>query len=118
MMYGQHIQSAPGNKFPPFQGVSPRVTAQTYQGHRGEYVSIIFELTGPGEFKCGATGMAVKVVGVPEAVEVSRVCEFICYVDPATGELTYFQHAMLDDEFDFEVYRRLVNLTTKVPQLF
>ncbi|KAI5689407.1 Replication factor A protein 3 [Leishmania braziliensis] len=117
-MYAQHIRAAPSNKFPVFQGVSPRVTAQTYQSHRGEYVSIIFELTGPGEFKCGATGMSVKVVGVPEAVEVSRVCEFICYVDPSTGELTYFQHAMLDDEFDFEVYRRLVSLTTKVPQLF
>ena len=60
----------------------------------------------------------MKVVGVPEAIEVSRVCEFICYVDPASGDLTYFQHAMLDDEFDFEVYRRLVNLTSKVPQLF
>ncbi|KPI85268.1 hypothetical protein ABL78_5685 [Leptomonas seymouri] len=118
MMYGQPAQPARNSKLPPFQGVSPRVTAMTFQSHRGEYVSIIFELTGPGEFKCGASGQSVKVVGVPEAVEVSRVCEFICYVDPASGDLTYFQHAMLDDEFDFEVYRRLVNLSTKVPQLF
>lgn len=106
------------NKLPPFQGVSPRVTALNYASHRGEYVSIVFELTGPGAFTCGASGQTVKVMGVPEAVEVSRVCEFICYVDPSSGSLLYYQHAMLDDEFDFEVYRRLVALTPKFPELF
>lgn len=60
----------------------------------------------------------LKVVGIPEAVEVSRVCEFICYVDPSSGDLVYYQHALLDDEFDFDVYRRLVSLAPKFPQLF
>lgn len=118
MMYGQHAQHAQNNKLPPFQGVSPRVTGLTYQSHRGEYVSIILEISGPGEFKCGTSGQPVKLLAVPEAAEVSRICEFVCYVEPSTGDLNYFQHAMLDDEFDFEVYNRLVGLTAKVPQLF
>ncbi|CCW62178.1 unnamed protein product [Phytomonas sp. EM1] len=111
-------RSAQTPSFPPFDGVSPRVTAQTYKSHRGEYVSIILELNGLGEFSCGVTRQSVKVTGVPEATEVSRVCEFICYVDPSMGELRYYQHAMLDDEFDFEVYGRLINLIPKFPQLF
>lgn len=119
-MYTSAPRPAAGarNMLPQYYGVSPRVTAQNYTAHRGEYVSIIFELSGPGDFKCGITGQSMKVVGVPEAVEVSRVCEFICYVDPATCDLIYFQHALLDDEFDFDVYRRLVNLAPKFPQLF
>lgn len=121
-MYGNHNMAAPSNNgpnsFPQFTGYSPRATAQNYSSHRGEYVSIIFSLSGPGDFKCVATGDSMKVVGVPEAVEVSRICEFICYVDPATSDLLYFQHAMLDDEFDCDVYRRLVNMTPKFPQLF
>ncbi|CAD2216688.1 hypothetical protein AGDE_00313 [Angomonas deanei] len=106
------------SKLPPFAGVSPRATAVTYGSHRGEFVSIIFELTGPGEFRCGATGKGVPLTRVPDSIEVSKVCEFICYVDPSSGELIYFQHALLDDEFDFDVYRSLLNLTPKFTNLF
>lgn len=45
----QPIKPAPAaTRFPPYKGVSPRVTADTYASHRGEFVSVIFELTGPG----------------------------------------------------------------------
>lgn len=103
---------------PPYTGVSPHATALNYQSRRGEYVSIIFELQETGEFKCGATGRVLTLSGVPATVEVSRVSEFICYVHPATGELIYSQHALLDDEFDFEVYRRLLKVSAHFPEMF
>ncbi|EPY35603.1 hypothetical protein STCU_01071 [Strigomonas culicis] len=113
-----HVDNMTVTKLPPFNGVSPRVTAETISSHRGNYVSIIFELTGPGEFRCGVTGKTVRVDGLPDSTEVSKVCEFVGYVDPSSGHMQYFQHALLDDEFDFEVYRRLLNLIPKYPELF
>lgn len=103
---------------PQYTGVSPHVSANTFASHRGEYVSIIFELQPTGEFKCGVTGKVLKLVGVPATVEVSRVSEFICFVHPASGELIYYQHVLLDDEFDFEVYQRLLTVSAKYPNLF
>lgn len=103
---------------PPFTGVSPRVTSQNYQSRRGEYVSIIFVLHEDGQFTCGATGKVLTLADVPATVEVSRVSEFICYVHPATGDLVYYQHALLDDEFDFDVYRRLLKVSANFPELF
>eukprot|EP00796_Vickermania_ingenoplastis_P005364 gene5364-3859_t len=99
---------------PAYTGVSPRVTAANYEAHRGEFVSIIFELD-EGESKCGVTHQVLALVGVPKDVEVSRITEFICYVHPATGELMYYQHAMLDDEFDFDVYRRFLKVSANFP---
>lgn len=103
---------------PPYTGVSPRVTSQNYQSYRGKYVSIIFVLHEDGQFTCGATGKVLALTDVPATVEVSRVSEFICYVDLSTGDLVYFQHALLDDEFDFEVYRRLLKVSSNFPELF
>lgn len=114
MQSGYVVNSA----LPPYKGISPRVTAQTYQSHRGEYVSIIFVLQESGQFTCGVTGQVLTLTGVPATVEVSRVSEFICYVHPATGDLTYSQHALLDDEFDFDVYRRLLKVSANYPDLF
>lgn len=103
---------------PPYTGVSPRVTAENYQSHRGEYVSIIFVLHEDGQFTCGATGKGLTLTDVPATVEVSRVSEFICYVNPGTGDLVYYQHALLDDEFDFDVYRRLLKVSSNFPEIF
>ncbi|CCW69512.1 unnamed protein product [Phytomonas sp. Hart1] len=120
-MFGVSAKPLPPRRptdLPRFDGVAPRVTALTAGAHRGAFVAMVLVVSGVWEFCCGVTDRAVDITGVPEDTEVSRVCEFICYVDPTTAELRYHQHAMLDDEFDFEVYGQLVGLMAKFPQLF
>lgn len=103
---------------PAYTGRSPRATASNYQSHRGDFVSIVVLVQENLPFTCAVTEQVLPITGVPDTAEVSRVCEFILYVHPATGALIYFQHSLLDDEFDFEVYRRLLKISAQYPELF
>lgn len=103
---------------PPYKGVSPRVTGRDYTSHTGQYVSIILNLEQLGDCTCGVTKVKVAINGVPDGAEVSTVSEFICYVDPSTNQLQYVQHTQLDDHFDFDVYRRLLDFIPSYPELF
>ncbi|KAF8284094.1 putative replication factor A protein 3 [Trypanosoma cruzi] len=112
------------NNLPPFTGVSPRVSSRSVAIHRGEYVSIVLKPTalnaqrGSLEALCVATDEPVEVMGLPSGAEVAQVNEFVCYVNPSSGELEYFQHGTYNDEYDVETYRKLLDLCPKFPQLF
>ncbi|RNC62016.1 putative replication factor A protein 3 [Trypanosoma cruzi] len=112
------------NNLPSFTGVSPRVSSRSVATHRGEYVSIVLKPTalnaqrGSLEALCVATDEPVEVMGLPSGAEVAQVNEFVCYVNPSSGELEYFQHGTYNDEYDVETYRKLLDLCPKFPQLF
>lgn len=114
----------PKSRFPEFTGVSPRVTSQTYSAHRGEFVSIVAQPTalnsqhGSLEAKCVVTDQPIEIMALPTGAEVAQVNEFICYVDPSNGSLSYFQHGTFNDEFDVGTYRKLIQLSGKFPAVF
>ncbi|KAG8344256.1 putative Replication factor A protein 3 [Trypanosoma vivax] len=118
---GTRTQTA---RLPPFTGVSPRVSARGISAHRGEYVSLVLKPSGLDAQSgllnaiCVVTGEEVEVLSLPSNVEVAQVNEFVCYVDPSTGKLEYYHHGTYNDEYDTEVYRKLLELCPKFPQLF
>lgn len=105
-------------KLPPYQGVAHMATAQTYMSFRGAFVSLVLQVDNTNMCTCGVTGQRVEIVDTPSHAQMTRVSEFICYVDPSSGQLLFHHVDFLDDEFDFEVYRRLIGFVGKFPELF
>ncbi|CBH14646.1 replication factor A protein 3, putative [Trypanosoma equiperdum] len=114
----------PSQRLPAFEGVSPRIVARQVPAHRGEYVSLVLRPTSLNAQRnslvasCVVTDESVEVMGLPADAEVAQVNEFVCYINPSSGELEYYQHGTYNDEYDVDVYRKLLELCPKFPALF
>lgn len=108
---------------PPFNGVAARVSHRSLAKHRGKFVTLVAIVkqcdTNLGILVAedAVSNDTIQIQGVHE-VEVAVNNEFFCFVDQSGG-LHYHSHATLNDDFNFDNYRKLVQLIeNQYPNLF
>lgn len=111
------------SRLPEFNGVATRVSADDFHRFRGQYVTIVCRPlrlgdTGAVVLEDLTSGKEIEVSDLSPNSELAQVNEFVCFVNPATAALTYHSHGTLNDDFDADVYKKLVEVVRKFPGLF